>query len=79
MILGLGKLVYNFTSWSFSEPEPGINEVAVDDAAEFPDSARYTAQGFLDQFASHACGRRIRSTSRRVGLDRIMFRFQIED
>lgn len=78
MILGLGKLIYNFTTWSYSEPEPGVHEVKVDNAALFPDTARYTAQGFLDYFATHSCGRRIHSTSHRADGGTIVFQFQMD-
>ena len=52
--MGIGKLIYNFTSWSFRAVGEEVFEIAVTDAREYPEPARYTAQGFLRRFAEFA-------------------------
>ncbi len=74
-LMGLGRIVYNFATWHFHELEPGVYEVEVREAGEFPDAALFTAQGFLNFFASHASGRPIEASSQRLEDGRIVYRF----
>jgi hypothetical protein len=76
MMMGIGKLLYNFTAWNFRAVEGEIYEIEVIDARDYPEPARYTAQGFLCSFARRASGREMRVTSSRPTPDRIVFRIQ---
>jgi hypothetical protein len=51
--------------------------VCVDGAADFPDSARETAHGFLAEYASRAAARPVAVDSRRPTLDRIVYRIRV--
>jgi hypothetical protein len=73
-LAGLGSVVYNFSSWHFRDVEPGVFEFEVRDAAEFPDAARFTAQGFLNFAASRASGRVLEASSHRPDAQRIVYR-----
>jgi len=73
---GIGRLLYNFMSWSFREVDEEIFEVETRDAADFPESARHTAEGFLHWFAVHTAGQPMRVTSRRPSPDRVVFRLE---
>jgi hypothetical protein len=75
-MLGIGKLLYNFTEWTFREAEGGAFEIAVDQAAAYPETARHTAHGFLQWFAERAADRPMRVESARPSPDRIVFRIQ---
>jgi hypothetical protein len=73
-MMGIGKLLYNFTEWTFREAPGGVYEIAVERAAEYPEPARHTAHGFLQWFAERAAGRPMRVESSRPSPDRILFR-----
>lgn len=47
IMMGMGKLLYNFTTWSFSELGAGVYRTPCDHAEEFPECAVHTAHGFL--------------------------------
>lgn len=69
LVVTLGPVIYNFTEWRF-EVEAGaplgVFRIMVSDAAEFPDCARFTAQGFIEYIARSATSRTIRVTSERL-------------
>lgn len=45
----MSAVLYNFTKWTFELGEQrGFFTITVDEAAEFPDVARYTAQGYIE-------------------------------
>jgi hypothetical protein len=75
-MMGIGKLLYNFSSWTFRPAGGEIYEIEVSDAHDYPEPARYTAQGFLACFAERASGRPMQVTSARLAPDRIVFRIQ---
>jgi hypothetical protein len=77
-MVGISKLLYNFMSWDFREVENEVFDVETRDAADFPETARYTAEGFLHWFAVHAAGRPMRVESRRPSPDRLIFRLEPE-
>lgn len=58
-MIGIGRLLYNFTRWSFRELEPGAYEIGCEEAEDFPDCAVHTAHGFIEQYASYAAGREV--------------------
>lgn len=75
-MMGIGKLLYNFTFWTFRPVGGEVYEIEVSDALEYPDAARYAAEGFLRRFAERASGRAMRVTSARPTPDRIVYRIQ---
>ena len=75
-MMGIGKLLYNFSSWTFRAVEGETYEIEVSDAREFPDAARFAAQGFLCTFAERASGRDMRVSSSRPTPDRIVYRIR---
>ena len=75
-MMGMGKLLYNFTEWSFHPETDDACEIHVSDALHFPDPARYTAEGFLKWFAEHAADRPMRVESTRPSPDRVVIRIE---
>jgi hypothetical protein len=75
-MMGIGKLLYNFTFWTFRPVEGEIYEIEVSEARDFPDPARFAAQGFLCTFAERAAGREMRVSSTRPTPDRIVYRIR---
>jgi hypothetical protein len=75
-MLGIGKLLYNFTVWTFREAPDGAFEIALEEASAYPETARHTAHGFLHWFAEQAAGRPMRVESARPSADRILFRIE---
>jgi hypothetical protein len=76
IMIGMSKLLYNFTSWSFREAGDGVYEITCNDAADFPDCAMHTAQGFIERYAENAAERAIQVRSERRGRDTIVFTVQ---
>jgi len=74
IVVTISGAIYNFTRWSI-EPRDGLHHFAVlvEDAAEFPDEARYTAQGFVEFVACLVSGAHMRVTSSRPTPDRIVY------
>jgi len=75
-MIGIGRLLYNFTAWSFRQLEGGVYEIEATDALEYPDTARYTAQGLIRWFAERTSGGPMHVESRRPSPDRIVFRVE---
>ena len=75
-MMGLGKLLYNFTEWSFHADADDACEIRVSDALHFPDPALYTAEGFLKWFAEHAADRPMRVASTRPSRDLVVIRLE---
>ena len=75
-MVGMGRLLYNFTEWSFHPETDDVFEVRVSDAKHFPDVARYTAEGFLKWFVEHAADRALRVESTRPTQDCIVLRIE---
>jgi len=68
--------MYNFTEWRFdveAEAPLAIFRITVSDAAEFPDCARFTAQGFIEYISRSATRRTIRVTSERLSDGSIVY------
>ena len=76
IMMGMGKLLYNFTSWSFREVGGGVYEITCEDAADFPDCAVDAAHGFIERYAENAAGRAIEVRSERRGRGTIVFTVQ---
>jgi hypothetical protein len=77
IMMGMGKLLYNFTSWSFREVGAGVWEIVCSEAAEFPDCAIETAHGFIERYAETASGQRMLVTSERKKRDLALFTVQL--
>jgi hypothetical protein len=75
-MMGMGKLLYNFSDWSFHVETDDVCEIRVTDALHFLDPARFTAEGFLKWFAEHAADRPMRVESSRPSPDRVVIRLE---
>lgn len=73
-MIGIGKLLYNFTQWTFHRADDDAFEIECRGARDYPEPARLTAQGFLHWFSERAANRPMRVTSHRPDPDRITFR-----
>jgi hypothetical protein len=70
----LGKALYGGMRWSASySGEEHTAEIVVDDAGDFPDSARYAAQGFLKVLFTRIEGAAVEISSRSPKLDQIVY------
>ncbi|HXK23085.1 MAG TPA: hypothetical protein VMS55_10460, partial [Myxococcota bacterium] len=72
---GISGLLYNFTRWSVEETtNPAAFQIVVDDAKDFADECRWTAQGFVAYAATMmAGGAQVKLTSARPTPDRIVY------
>jgi len=75
LVSGISGLLYNFTRWSVEETtNPNAFQIVVDDAKDFADECRYTAQGFVAYAATMmAGGAAVKLTSTRPTPDRIVY------
>lgn len=75
LVGGISGLLYNFTRWSVEETtNPNAFQIVVDDAKDFADECRWTAQGFVAYAATMmAGGARVTLTSTRPTPDRISY------
>ena len=70
----LSKALYGGTRWSASySGEDHTAEITVDDAGEFPESARHAAQGFVKVLFEHVEGAEVVVSSQRPKPDRIVY------
>jgi hypothetical protein len=70
----LAKALYGGTRWSASySGEEHTAEIVVDDAGDFPDSARYAAQGFVQALFARIEGAKVEVSSHRPRADRIVY------
>jgi len=77
MIVTVSGAIYNFTRWVYVPEDPGAAisfRIQVDEAADFPETAVLTSQGFIEQIASKASGAPVRVTHERPRPDRVLFR-----
>jgi hypothetical protein len=78
MMIQLAAGFYDFTRWSLRYDEAGARYLLeVDGAADFPDAARKSAQGFVLVLFEHMGGRPVTVRSRRPSPDR--FVYEIDD
>ncbi|MFI5314603.1 MAG: hypothetical protein ACHQ6T_02800 [Myxococcota bacterium] len=74
MVSKVSGLLYNFTRWGVDDPEnPNVLHVTIDEAKDFADECRYTAQGFVAYAATLMAGAPVKVTSARPTPDRIVF------
>jgi hypothetical protein len=76
IMMGMGKLLYNFTTWSFADLGSDVYQISCNDADDFPDCAMHTAHGFIERYARTAAGRSVRVKSERPSRSRIVFTVQ---
>ena len=70
----LAKALYGGTRWSATySGEEHTAEIVVDDAGDFPDSARYAAQGFVQTLFARIEGAKVAVSSHRPKPDRIVY------
>ncbi len=75
MIVTLSRAIYNFTAFHFEPGTDGVSfSIRVEDAAAFPEAARFATQGFVEHVASRAAGYAIRVTSERPSHDVVVYR-----
>jgi hypothetical protein len=74
LVTKISGLLYNFTRWSVEEPEnAAVIHVTGDEATDFADECRYTAQGFVSFAATLMAGGPVKITSTRPRPDRIVY------
>jgi len=67
-------LLYNFTHWSVDEQDNADTfRVVVENAKDFADECRFTAQGFVSFAASMIAGAKVKIESSRPTPDRIVY------
>jgi hypothetical protein len=73
-LVKLAELVFDFSQWTYEGRSADRFRVHVNEARDLPETARYTAQGFIRYVATMTAGRAVRVNSERVARDRIVFR-----
>jgi hypothetical protein len=73
IMMGMGKLLYNFTRWSFRDLGTGAFEITCEEASDFPDCAVETAHGFIEHYAAKASGRKVTVHSARPSRAKVVF------
>ena len=74
LVGGISGLLYNFTRWSVEETtNPNAFQIVVEDAKDFADECRWTAQGFVAFAATLLAGESVKITSTRPTPDRIVY------
>jgi hypothetical protein len=76
-MLGIARLLYNFMEWSFVALPDDVCEVRVDGCASFPEAARETAHGFLQEYAERAAGQPVVVESARPRDEHIVYRIRL--
>jgi hypothetical protein len=77
VFITIADTLYNFTRWTGEPDEDGTGyTVTVEDAADYPDAARYVAQGFLERGAVYVTSNPVLVSSQRPTPDRVIFRFE---
>ncbi len=75
VVITIAGLIYNFTKWNFEREGATLGNfsIRVEEATVFPESARLTTQGFIQNAASRIVGRPMRAESERPLPSRIFF------
>jgi hypothetical protein len=74
LVGGISGLLYNFTRWSVEETtNPNAFQIVVEDAKDFADECRWTAQGFVAYAATLLAHAPVKITSTRPTPDRIVY------
>jgi hypothetical protein len=73
-VINLSRSFYNFTNWELvGSTADDAFRVEVEEAGDWPEVARLTAQGFLERLFTRGVDRPTRVESRREGNDRVIF------
>jgi hypothetical protein len=74
IVITMAAVLYNFTKWTFEVgSEHGVWQIKVDEAAAFPEVARFTTQGFIEYTSRAVSGGNEVVRSDRPTPDRIVF------
>lgn len=74
IVTTMSTVLYNFTRWTFELGEgKGIWRITVDEAALFPEVARFTTQGFIEYASRTVSGGNEVVTSERVSRDKLVY------
>ncbi len=75
VIVTISRAIYNFTSFHYEPGTDGVSfSIRVEDAAAFPEAARFATQGFVEHVASRAAGYAMRVSSERPSHDVVVYR-----
>lgn len=72
IVVSVARLLYDFMKWEASALPNGSFEIVVSEAAEFPDVALHTAEGFLELYGELTSGKSPHVSSARPSSDRIV-------
>jgi hypothetical protein len=74
LVGGISGLLYNFTRWSVEETtNPNAFQIVVEDAKDFADECRWTAQGFVAFASTLLANAPVKINSTRPTPDRIVY------
>ncbi len=75
IVITVAGMIFNFTSWHFERERATLGNfsIRVEDAADFPEVARLTTQGFIQNAATRIVGRPMLAMSERPLPSRILF------
>ena len=75
VVVTVAGLIFNFTSWHFEREGATIGHftIRVDEATNFPEVARFTTQGFIQNASTRIVGRPMLAASERPLPSRILF------
>lgn len=81
VLVTLSAALYSFTHWRWCGMDADRSHFSIDvsDAADFPDTCRYRAEGFIERAASRATRRDWKVVSRRTSADRILFEAELKE
>jgi hypothetical protein len=75
VIVTISRAIYNFTCFHYEPGDDGVSfSIRVEDAAAFPEAARFATQGFVEYVASRAAGYAMHVTSERPSPDVVVYR-----
>ena len=76
IVIGIPRLLYDFMKWDARELADGSFEIRVCEAADYPNAALHTAEGFLELYGELTCGRMPRVVSARPSASEIVIRVE---
>jgi len=75
IVTTMSTVLYNFTRWTFEMGKGhGVWRITVDDAAQFPEVARFTTQGFIEYASRAVSGGNEVVSSERVSRDQLIYK-----
>ena len=76
IVIGVARLLYDSMKWDVRANADGSFEIHVSDAAEYPNAALHTAEGFLELYGELTCGRAPNVVSSRPSAADILIRVE---